>query len=60
MSFIAQGHGKVPHEWIKIKASINNKIGYSNTQKEAWKVFYFYSKLTPQMAIGSFPSKHLS
>ena len=49
MTFIAKVNGKIPPDSIRTKASVIIKIGYKSTQREAWKVFYFYSKLTPQI-----------
>ena len=49
MSFVAKVFGNVPPDSIRTKASAIIKTGYKNTQREAWKVFYFYSKLTLQI-----------
>ena len=54
MSFIAKGNGKFPPDSIRTKASIITKVAYKNTKRKAWKAFYFYSKLTPQIVIGNF------
>ena len=54
MSLNAKGHGKVIPDSVRIKKIIITKVVYKNTQGEAWKGFYFYLKLTIQIAIGNF------
>ena len=54
MNLNAKGHGKVPPDSIRIMTIIITKVVYKNTQGEARKAFYFYSKFTTHIGIGNF------
>ena len=45
---------KIPPDSIRTKASIITSVVHKNIKREVWNVFYFYSKLTPQISIRNF------